>query len=143
MAKEPDEDVKREDVTREDEMRAEARYNARMRAALLEANEALRRENATLNGTIGELLRESETAKPRRFETLVVEVVDPAVYDAHNPMNAAIPGARVSAWSMGHRLDVHNLMYDKIEAFCDRDCDHRDCCEEYPLQAAKQAWGAA
>ena len=54
------EDVKREDVTREDEMRAEARYNARMRAALLEANEALRKENATLNGTIGELLREKE-----------------------------------------------------------------------------------
>lgn len=42
------------------EMRAEARYNARMRAALLEANEALRKENATLNGTIGELLREKE-----------------------------------------------------------------------------------
>ena len=75
--------------------------------------------------------------------SLVVEVADPAVYDAHNPMKAAIPGARVSAWSMGHRLDVHNLMYDKIEAFCDRDCDHRDCCEECPLQAAKQAWGAS
>lgn len=85
----------------------------------------------------------SETAKPRRFETLVVEVADPAVYDAHNPMKAAIPGARVSAWSMGHRLDVHNLMYDKIEAFCDRDCDHRDCCGECPLNEAKQAWGAA
>lgn len=34
------------------EMREEARYNARMRAALLEANEALRKENAHLKGVI-------------------------------------------------------------------------------------------
>ena len=34
------------------EMREEARYNARMRAALLEANEALRRENAELRNSV-------------------------------------------------------------------------------------------
>lgn len=44
----------------EGEMREEARYNARMRGALLAANDALRREVAQLNGTIGKLLREKE-----------------------------------------------------------------------------------
>jgi hypothetical protein len=78
-----------------------------------------------------------------RFETLVIEVTNPAIYDAVNPMNVGILGARVAAWSMGHRLRVHNLMYEKIEEYCDTVCETPDRCDVCPLSVAKQAWGAA
>lgn len=85
----------------------------------------------------------SEREDVKRFETLAIEITDPVVYDALNSINNGIPGARVAAWSMGHRLRVHNLMYEKIVEYCDNVCPNDDQCDICPLSEAKQAWGAA
>lgn len=80
----------------------------------------------------------------KRYETLVFEVTDPAVYDAHNPLAATIPGARAEAWGDGDALAELDLIQEKLEEYCTghAECDY-DKCVDCPIHAARNARGGA
>ena len=62
-------------------------------------------------------------------------------------IETALPGARVTAWSKGHRLQVCDRMHELVEEYCGKRCDNPyvtspdDCDEDYcPLLQALKIW---